>query len=124
MGGIASEFCSRHWVYAVRRANGDIKIGHTYNLSIRMSALRQKHGAIEILGVTPGSEITEGRIHERFAEHRIRPPKNGRGQSPISDWFTPTPELLDFVRTEMQRYHNPAAKKHQGVTSVNDLVTA
>lgn len=69
-------------VYAMRVADGVIKIGHTANIAWRIYNL---HG--EILGFTIGSLADEQALHAALSAHI----HHGR------EWYHPTPEVLAVV---------------------------
>lgn len=78
-------------IYFLRRANGDIKIGTTINYFGRISALQNKYGKLELLGVHDGNRETEIVLHERFSEHRLYT------RNHPTEWFRPVPDLLGYI---------------------------
>lgn len=101
--GHHSKYRYTSYVYAVRRANGDIKIGYTWNLDNRLAGIRSKHGEVEVLGVIPGGRELEKELHQRFdaTRHSII---NKRGQIMRLEWFSPSLELDRFINQRMERF--------------------
>jgi len=64
-----------------------IKIGFTTSMETRMRVIPHD----KILATMPGTISTERQMHKRFKEHRV----NG-------EWFTPAPELMEFIGTLSQ----------------------
>lgn len=75
-------------VYAVR-CGDTIKIGHTRDLSNRMSGLH----ADELLAVMPGTYDDEQALHARLVDHR----HHGH------EWYYPTPGVLAIVNEMRDR---------------------
>lgn len=75
------------FVYYIRRADGDVKIGYSGNVRSRMSALRREHGPIDLLATEPGTRNTERSRHDQFRAFR----------RPVGEWFAPAPHLLRHV---------------------------
>jgi len=76
-------------VYFVQVASGHIKIGVTTNIKVRMAALQHANAEpIALLGTFPGGHAHEGVMHRAFADTRDS-----------GEWFSPTPELLDFINS-------------------------
>ena len=71
-------------VYAVRMADGIIKIGCSRNLAQRRRSIGPES---EVLGFRFGDEADEAEIHERLAPHRAR----------AIEYYHPTPEVLAVV---------------------------
>lgn len=54
-------------IYFVRKVKtGQIKIGHSSNVTQRMRELRAEHGPIDLLAVIPGGEREEKALHARW----------------------------------------------------------
>jgi hypothetical protein len=71
-------------------ADGRIKIGWSRKVSTRLAQLQTGSGVpIRLLGTMPGGLAVERRIHRQFAAARLS-----------GEWFTATPELLDFIARE------------------------
>jgi hypothetical protein len=69
-----------------------IKIGFTTNINKRRSALQISHAApLKLLGMLPGSQVDELRLHEQFATLRL-----------TGEWFRPERELLDFITSNAE----------------------
>lgn len=81
-------------VYFMQREDNDIKIGVTLSrrLQIRFDAHRKQHGDLVFLGCIEGSYCEEEELHHRFKYCRRTLP-SGR----YTEWFSPSPELLDFI---------------------------
>lgn len=94
-------------VYAVRRANGDIKIGHSWNVGSRIANIRSKHGDVDVIGVVRGGRELEAELHRQFAAFR-QTIVNKRGQTMKLEWFSPAIELYAFIYEHMERYETYA----------------
>lgn len=88
-------------IYFVQRANGDIKIGKTSNISQRLSQLQTEHGKLHLLGWVEGDIPEEREVQRRFRRHRTE-----------LEWFYAHSELLDFIEANA----NKEAPKVQWVT--------
>lgn len=76
-------------VYFIQAAPGwPIKIGLSYNVSRRVTALRMNCGLdLQVLGVMDdGTRDMELMIHRRFREHRL-----------VGEWFKPVDDLLKYI---------------------------
>lgn len=73
------------FVYYVRRPDGAIKIGTTWNLKTRMQAFRNVSPA-ELLASHSGGQIAEAALHRRFRHLRLD-----------GEWFKPDPDLLAHI---------------------------
>lgn len=74
-------------IYFLRRSNGDIKIGRTNNLKMRVMALNSRNKQnLELIGTMPETVFREYELHHRFAACRV-----------AGEWFQPVPELLTFI---------------------------
>lgn len=73
-------------VYYLRRANGDIKIGYSAQLPVRVATLTRTHGLLDLLGTEPGDWRLEYERHLQF--------RSSRADGPGQEWFRPAPELL------------------------------
>ncbi len=76
------------WVYFARAGRGNrVKIGTTSSVTSRMKALSHPLvGKLRVIGVVPGGYEVEARMHQRFAEYRIK-----------GEWFRLEDELAEFV---------------------------
>lgn len=74
-------------IYYVRRADGLIKIGTTWRLRHRLSALRREHGELQLLLTHSGGYEAERGLHDRFSELRV-----------TGEWFTARKRLTDWIR--------------------------
>jgi len=83
-------------VYFIRSyLTGLIKIGTTTNLAVRIVAFRNSHpGRLEVLGVADGGQPLEAEIHRLFDGSRYD-----------GEWFTETPALLDYIKTNTRDQH-------------------
>lgn len=74
-------------VYFVRHlATGEIKIGFSRGVPVRMQYLLREVGPIELLAVEPGTVHDEHAYHACLAEHRLH-----------GEWFAPCSELLEYI---------------------------
>lgn len=74
-------------IYFVR-AGDHVKIGHSNNHQGRLSALQTGHHEnLRVVGVVPGSQQDEKKMHKRFAKYRAR-----------GEWFKIEGELAAFLR--------------------------
>lgn len=81
------------FVYFIR-AKGDpsspIKIGWTTNIIGRLEALQTGFPhELEVVGSTPGDIQREKDLHKRFSGLRLR-----------GEWFSPSADLLEYIREE------------------------
>lgn len=73
--------------FAQRHSDNLIKIGFSTCVPERMAYLRRKFGSMELLGLLrAGSMNDETRLHYRF-----------RNICVTGEWFTPSPELIDYI---------------------------
>lgn len=80
---------SRVWVYAMRNADGRVKIGRSDNPHARAARIASAAGtSIELLGCEPGGARRERELHLRYAAGRA-----------VGEWFDATPEVLAWVST-------------------------
>jgi hypothetical protein len=64
-----------------------VKIGYSARPLNRLRALQTSHpDKLHILATIPGSQKTEGRLHERFDRYKVR-----------GEWFRFTPEIRGFI---------------------------
>lgn len=71
-------------------AEGRIKVGWSKQVASRVAQLQTGNAApIKLLGVVPGGRAKEREIHDLFASVRL-----------AGEWFTATPELLAYIRSE------------------------
>lgn len=82
--------------FAQRRKGGLIKIGWSRSVSARMRVLKAK-----LLGSIKGERSAEKATHKEFAHLRVR-----------GEWYRPSEELLEHIRTEAQE-HVPDAETAQ-----------
>lgn len=83
--------------YFVQNGNRAIKIGSTIDLKTRLSTLQNACSEkLVVLGVIDGGEETERRLHKKFAHLRL-----------IGEWFTPSPELTDFIKESAVSWEAP-----------------
>ena len=77
-------------VYFVQAGEaGPIKIGFARDVYRRLNKLRSDSPLpLVLLAMTPGDQLYERELHERFHAHRQH-----------REWFGPAPELLDFIAT-------------------------
>jgi hypothetical protein len=73
-------------VYYLRRGNGDIKVGHSTNLTDRVRRLRFDHGPLGLLATEPGTGRLERQRHADFA-----------GLRQEGEWFRPGHSLLRHI---------------------------
>jgi hypothetical protein len=67
---------------------GPIKIGLTYDVSLRLSILQIGSPLpLRLLAIQPGKRDVEISLHERFSALRLH-----------GEWFEPAEELLDYIR--------------------------
>lgn len=76
-------------IYFLKRSNGDVKIGTTIRLSVRLKQLADEHGVLELLGVCPGSFAEERALHRKFKDFCVR-----------GEWFDHHESLQDFIEVE------------------------
>lgn len=74
-------------------AAGDaIKIGFTRELKSRIASLQTSAvESLKLLGTIEGTLFEERKLHERFAQHRVR-----------GEWFKSSPDLLAFIERVAQ----------------------
>jgi len=83
-----------HSVYfACDRMSGDIKIGTSKNVRMRVSRVSSevKH-PIDLLATMDGNREIESIMHARFAHARTH-----------GEWFRPVPELLAYIESIKER---------------------
>jgi hypothetical protein len=75
-------------VYFIQgEGGGPIKIGKAARIDRRIAGLHTVSPVkLVLLGHIPGGYPVEGKMHKRFAEHRLH-----------GEWFHPAPELLEFI---------------------------
>ncbi len=77
---------SVYFVQAI--AGGPIKIGMARDVVSRLNHLQVASPVkLALLGTIPGGRAVERRLHEKFSANRLH-----------GEWFTPTRELLEYVR--------------------------
>jgi hypothetical protein len=75
------------YVYFLRRPDGQIKIGKTVNVDLRVKVLKYSSGHdLELMLVLPGCYKKEHEFHKMFSECRR-----------IGEWFSPSPDLMEFI---------------------------
>lgn len=73
--------------------DGPIKIGFTADVESRVATLQTASPfPLRLLGRVPGDEERERAIHLEFAHLRLR-----------GEWFSPAPELLEFITEALGR---------------------
>lgn len=82
-------------IYAVRLADGTIKIGCSSNFAQRLRSFRSQGG--EVLGFRAGDFDDEAAIHDTLIDHRAR----GR------EYYHPTSPVLDVVNQMRDEYQLP-----------------
>lgn len=73
-------------VYYVRRPDGAVKIGTTWNLKTRMQAFRNVN-QVELLAWHTGGQCAEAALHRRFKHLRLD-----------GEWFEAGQDLVDHIR--------------------------
>lgn len=106
-------------VYFIRRANGTgpIKIGCSSKPEERakqLSSDMKEH--LSVIASTPGTFSDERNLHLKLDEHRLadRSPKGCKRKTPIggrSEWFAPTPEVLETLYYVIEHDRLPLAKE-------------
>ena len=72
------------YVYFIRSAPGEIKIGKAIDVQKRLNGLQTSHPhRLQLLATTVGGKPAERAYHARFAEHRLH-----------GEWFSPHPDIL------------------------------
>lgn len=69
-----------------QRANGDIKIGFSSQLPLRLKSLSNEFGPLEVLGAVVGGRRMERALHDRFKAFALG-----------AEWFSPSEEVFDFI---------------------------
>lgn len=83
-----------------------IKIGVTDRLTVRLKALKARHGpGLHVLGVTDGSFKTEGKLHRRFSHLHTG-----------DEWFQPGGDLLGFIGSETRPWDGSDEKTRHDPT--------
>lgn len=89
---------SKEFVYMARRRGKGrtLKIGYTWNVRLRIGALKRKHKSLRLVGYIPFQEKdqairTEKTLHElaRLSHGILVPEYRG-------DWHFPAPDLIDI----------------------------
>lgn len=76
------------FVYFVTTASGPVKIGSSSSPFRRIRSLQTgHHEQLELLGIVPGGEPLEQRIHESLLDHRLR-----------GEWFRPHEHVKLCIR--------------------------
>ena len=78
-------------IYFLQRANGDIKIGYTFNLEKRKKAIEKVYGNLELLGTMEGERQEERILHTHFSEFRV-------GIFKTHEWFSSSDEIKQFIQ--------------------------
>jgi hypothetical protein len=74
-------------VYFIEGPHGNIKIGHSRNIELRMMSLQAANpGKLRLLLDLPGGAALEGLLHIHFREHRLS-----------GEWFSPVPDLMALI---------------------------
>lgn len=126
-------------IYFVQHeATALIKIGMTDNLKSRLWGLRNDYGELTLLGLLAGYYDTERALHRKFKSTRTVFPKPIKHDAGVTEWFTPSAELLAFIGkktklvtpidlfTDMQSYGNiayhPDGKKPMLASERKDMI--
>lgn len=100
----------RQVVYFVHAKRLDlIKIGSAGDPAVRLRRISLEcPDQMEILGtrICWNKGALELALHKRFADSRLR-----------GEWFTPTPELLEFIAQETDRHLPLIAKLHEALSA-------
>ncbi len=76
------------WIYFVGYDGRMIKIGTAQLPKKRFFAIKGASPVpVELLGVMPGNQSEERKLHKRWAAHRVH-----------NEWFSATPEIVGFVK--------------------------
>jgi hypothetical protein len=78
--------CGVQQIYAVRRADGLIKIGYSCEIATRLKNLAKSHGPLDVIRVVNGTLRRERAIHNALKAH-----------NEFGEWFRPTAEVLDYI---------------------------
>lgn len=74
-------------VYFIGDGNGCIKIGKSTSPSRRLASLQTAHPRrLELIATMPGGAYMEGRLHEKFADHRLS-----------GEWFKDCAEIRGYL---------------------------
>jgi hypothetical protein len=74
-------------VYFIQNEKGEIKIGTTTNLQVRLASLITAASLkLTLLATIPGDEVLERWLHTHFKDDRLQ-----------GEWFTPSVRLLNLV---------------------------
>lgn len=83
-----------HVYFIQAGVNGPIKIGYAFDPRKRMIGLQIAHWEkLLLLGVIPGSEIQEHRLHRAFKEDHLR-----------GEWFRASDTLLNFIASNSEPF--------------------
>ena len=87
-------------VYFVQhQETGLIKIGHSIKPTSRIKKLNSAFGKVTLLGLLPGNEETEKKLHANFKYIRTRlKSKSKYGTNGDFEWFHPHINLLQFIK--------------------------
>jgi len=88
-------------VYYIRLPGDRIKIGTTTNMTIRLTGLRVRSGAV--LATEPGSYDLERARHQQFADLRYT---DGKANRQLED-FAPGQDLLDHITMLRKHFGDP-----------------
>lgn len=85
-------------IYFIRSEmrGGEIKIGTSQNVGVRINTQRERYPDIEILGIHEGGREVEQALHERFSAYR-RPGRN-------NEWFEPSDEIYQYINENARPY--------------------
>lgn len=87
------------FVYFMRRTDGLIKIGYSYDPKKRLFQVRaQCKQQVDILATVQGAKKLEGDLHKKYAADRVE-----------GEWFAESPELL----AEIERHRTVPAASHE-----------
>lgn len=77
-----------HKVYALKRADGMVKIGTTIDLDSRIRVLSSSHGPLEIVRILNGDVRLERKLHSQF-----------KTRHQFGEWFKADAAMLHELRT-------------------------
>lgn len=102
------------FIYFVQDEAGQIKIGKTRNVFRRVRDMQVASGRpLTVLGVYPGVEADERKIHERFRKSRVH-----------GEWFSPAPEIIRWVANNCHVYDPDAHASEESRLVRPDLLEA
>lgn len=91
-----SESCAQ--VYFIQRADGNIKIGYSYDPLQRKGQLQTQYDCeMTLLATLKGARVKEKELHGRFAAARVK-----------GEWFAPSHELMSFIKEVALNHRAPS----------------